>query len=153
MNQIENRPKVGVGVMILKEGKVLMTKRKGSHGSGEYSFPGGHLEYMESFEDCAIRETKEECGLRIKNIRFLYVTNVKKYAPKHYVHIGLVADWANGEAKTLEPEKAGEWKWFDLNKLPKGPIFEFCKLSFDAYKTGKIYYSSEYDLDKKIIKK
>ena len=52
---MENHPKVGVGVMVLKDGKVLLTRRKGSHGAGEYSFPGGHLEYMESFEDCARR--------------------------------------------------------------------------------------------------
>ncbi|MFH1170321.1 MAG: NUDIX domain-containing protein [Candidatus Vogelbacteria bacterium] len=119
-----------------------MTKRKGSHGAGEYSFPGGHLEYMESFEDCATRETKEECGLEIKNIKFLYLTNVKKYAPKHYVHIGLVAKWTSGEPQILEPEKAEEWKWYDLDNLPDGPIFEFCKLSFDSYKTHKTYYPS-----------
>jgi 8-oxo-dGTP diphosphatase len=142
----KQRPKVGVGVMVLKDGKVLMTKRKGSHGAGEYSFPGGHLEYTESFEDCATRETKEECGIEIKNIRFSFLTNVKKYAPKHYVHVGLVADWSSGEPKTMEPEKAGEWKWFDLDKLPDEPIFEFCKLAFGSYKTGKTYYSSENDL-------
>lgn len=138
--ETEQRPKVGVGVMILKDGKVLMTKRKGSHGTGEYSFPGGHLEYMESFEDCATRETKEECGLEIKKIKFLFLTNVKKYAPKHYVHIGLIAEWASGEPQILEPEKAEEWKWYDLDGLPEGPIFEFCKISFDSYKTHKIYY-------------
>lgn len=143
--ETEQRPKVGVGVMIFKNGKVLLTKRKGSHGEGEYSFPGGHLEYMESFEDCAVRETKEECGLEIKNIKFLYLTNVKKYAPKHYVHIGLTAEWASGEPQILEPTKAEEWKWYELDRLPE-PLFEFCKLSFDAYKTGRTYYSSENDL-------
>ncbi|MDO8742591.1 MAG: NUDIX domain-containing protein [bacterium] len=140
------RPMVGVGVMILKDGKVLLAKRKGSHGAGEYGFPGGHLENLESFEDCAIRETREECGLEIKNIRFLYLTNVKKYAPKHYVHIGLVADWAGGEPVVLEPEKAEEWKWFDLDNVPEGPTFEFCKLSFDAYKNGRKYFPSEKDV-------
>ncbi len=62
------KPKVGIGVMILKDGKVLLGKRKGSHGAGQYAFPGGHLEYMESFEDCARRETREECGIEIQNI-------------------------------------------------------------------------------------
>jgi len=140
-----NTTKVGVGVLILKDGKVLMTIRKGSHGAGEYSFPGGHLEYMESFEECAVREVKEECGIEIKNIRFSYVTNVKKYAPKHYVHIGLVAEWESGEPKIMEPEKAGEWLWYDLDKVPE-PMFEFCKLAFNSLKTGKTYYSSEKDL-------
>ena len=51
----ENKPKVGMGIMILKDGKILLGKRKNSHGSGEYAFPGGHLEYMESFEGCAKR--------------------------------------------------------------------------------------------------
>lgn len=131
---------VGIGVMILKDEKVLMTTRKGSHGAGELSFPGGHLEYMESFEDCAVRETKEECGLEIENIRFQYVTNVMKYAPKHYVHIGVLADWKAGEPQTHEPEKAGEWQWYDIDNLPDQPVFEFCKLAFDSYRTGKKYY-------------
>ena len=87
-----NIPKIGRGVMIFKDGKVLVSKRKGSHGSGEYAFPGGHLEYKETFEQCAIRETREECGIEIKNVRFLYLTNLTKYLPKHYVQIGMIAD-------------------------------------------------------------
>jgi len=131
--------KVGVGVMILKDGKVLLSKRKGSHGAGEYSFPGGHLEYMESFKDCAIRETKEECGISIKNIEFLFLANLVKYAPKHYVHIGLVAEWESGEPVLLEPEKAETWGWYDLNNIPE-PMFEKCKLAFESYKNRRNYY-------------
>ncbi len=131
--------------MVLKDGKVLLTRRKGSHGEGEYSFPGGHLEYMESFEDCARRETQEESGVEIKNIKFLYVTNVKKYEPKHYVHVGVVAEWASGEPTIMELDKAEEWRWYDLDQLPE-PLFEFCKLSFDAHKTHRVYYSSENDI-------
>ena len=52
------RPKVGVGVMIFKNGKVLLGKRKGSHGEGEFALPGGHLEYMEGFANCASREVQ-----------------------------------------------------------------------------------------------
>jgi 8-oxo-dGTP diphosphatase len=142
MNETQ-KPQVAVGVMIVKEGRVLMMKRKGSHGAGEYGFPSGHLEYMESFEECAIRETREECGIEIKNINFSYLVNVKKYNPKHYVYIGLVADWVSGEPLNLEPDKAEEWKWYDFNDLPGGPAFEFCKLAFDAYKNQKNYYPTE----------
>ena len=80
-----NYPKVGIGIMIFKEGKVLIAKRKSLHGEGEYSFPGGHLEYMESFEDCARRETMEETGIQIKNLKFLHLGNIFHYAPKHYI--------------------------------------------------------------------
>ncbi|MBP9855815.1 MAG: NUDIX domain-containing protein [Candidatus Pacebacteria bacterium] len=132
-------PKVGVGVMILKEGKVLLGKRKGSHGAGEYSFPGGHLEYMESFEDCARREIEEECGIKVKNLRFQYLTNITQYAPKHYTHVGLMGEWESGEPQVLEPEKVEGWEWYTLDSLPE-PLFTLCQLAFDAHKTGKVYY-------------
>jgi 8-oxo-dGTP diphosphatase len=133
-----NNPKVGVGVMILKDGKVLLGKRHGSHGHGEYAFPGGHLEYMESFEDCARRETMEECGLELKNLRFQFLANVSEYAPKHYVHIGLLADWAAGQPELLAPEESEDWNWYELDNLPQ-PLFKMAKLALDSYKTGKNY--------------
>ena len=66
----DQRPKVGVGVFVLKDGKILMGKRKGAHGEGSWSLPGGHLEFNESWDMCAVRETMEETGVTIKNIRF-----------------------------------------------------------------------------------
>ncbi|HYF04564.1 MAG TPA: NUDIX domain-containing protein [Patescibacteria group bacterium] len=141
MSQQEHKTKVGVGVLILKDGKVLLGKRKGSHGDGEYCFPGGHLEYMESFEECARRETLEETGLNIENIRFQLLANVKKYAPKHYVHITVLADWVSGEPELLEPEKCESWGWYDPDNLPT-PIFEFSKISIEALKTSQNYFDN-----------
>lgn len=37
--------KIGVGILIFKKNKVLLARRKGSHGAGEYAGPGGHLEF------------------------------------------------------------------------------------------------------------
>jgi 8-oxo-dGTP diphosphatase len=133
----KNITKVGIGVMILKDGKVLLSKRKGSHGSGEYATPGGHLEYMESFSECAKRETEEECGIKIQNIKFLYVANLTKYAPKHYVHIELIAEWKSGIPKVLEPEKAESWDWYDLDNLPQ-PLFETERLAVESYNYNEI---------------
>ena len=138
----QNVPMVGVGVMIVRDGRVLLTKRKGSHGEGEYSFPGGHLEYMESFEQCARRETLEECGVEISNVRFQFLSNVTAYAPKHYVHIGLIADWAANEPQLLEPQKAEGWDWYSLDALPR-PMFKMCRLSFDSYRENRNYYDLE----------
>jgi 8-oxo-dGTP diphosphatase len=128
--------KVGIGVLIFKEGKLLLGKRKNFHGAGEYEVPGGELDYMESFEDCARRETKEETGLEISNIRFLDLQNLKAYAPKHYVDIGLIADWKSGEPKVLEPETCEGWSWYDLNNLPK-PLFDALRADIAALKTGQ----------------
>ena len=138
----QQKPKVGIGVMIMRDGKVLLGERKGSHGEGEYSFPGGHLEYMESFGECARRETREECGIEIDNIRFQFLSNVIKYAPKHYVHIGLTADYKNGEPKVLEPEKCESWDWYAIDDLPQ-PIFEMCQQGINCYKTGENYIDSD----------
>lgn len=135
----EQKPKVGVGVLIFKKGKVLLGKRQGSHGEGEYAFPGGHLDYMETIEECARRETKEECGLEIENVRFQFLANVRKYAPKHYVHVGVIADWSVGEPEVLEPEKCQGWNWYDPDDLPQ-PLFEMARLSLAAYKSGDQYF-------------
>lgn len=57
-------PRVGVGVMIQNEkGEVLLGLRQGSHGAGEWSFPGGHLEFGETVFQTAKREVEEESGL------------------------------------------------------------------------------------------
>jgi 8-oxo-dGTP diphosphatase len=138
---MEKRPLVGVGVMILKDDKVLMTRRKGAHGEGEYAYPGGHLEFGESFEDCARREALEEAGVEVKNVRFLRLDNVTKYKGKHYVDIALAADWKSGEARVLEPDRTEDWQWYSLDNLPQ-PLFEFCKTAFDSLKTGRSYYDA-----------
>lgn len=75
--------KVGIGVLVFKDGKVLLCKRKGSHGAGEYGGPGGHLEFGESILDCARRECREEVGIEIKNIRFLCVSNILRYSNQY----------------------------------------------------------------------
>jgi 8-oxo-dGTP diphosphatase len=132
-------PQVGVGVMIVKDGMVLLAQRKGSHGAGEFAFPGGHLEYMESFTACAKRETQEECGIEIGNIRFQFVANVTTYTPKHYVHIGLLADWQRGTPMVREPTSSGPWRWYDVDHLPQ-PLFEMSKLGIESYRSERHYY-------------
>jgi len=133
--------KVGIGVMIFKDGKILLGKRKGSHGDGEYAFPGGHFEYGESFENCVLREIAEECGIKVKNIKFQFVSNFKKYIPKHYVHLHFTADWVSGEPQVLEPEKCDNWGWYDIDNLPE-PLFGTTPLAIESYKTGKVYFKS-----------
>lgn len=125
--------------MIMKSKKTPMAQRLGAHGKGEWAFPGGHLEFGESFAQCARREVLEETGMRIKNIRFQFLANVKKYGNKQYVHIGLTADWQAGAPLQLEPDKHGEWQWFPINKMPK-PTFEFCRLAYVSHQIGKQYF-------------
>lgn len=56
--------KVGVSVIIIDENKrILVGKRKGSHGAGLLAVPGGHLEFGESYNTCCDRELIEEIGI------------------------------------------------------------------------------------------
>ena len=134
--------KVGVSIMIFKEGKILFGKRRWKHGDGEYSFPGGYLDYLESFEECAKRETLEEANIKIKNVKFLCMANTNLYPPRHEIYVSLMADWESGEPKSFEEERIVDWAWYDLDNLPS-PLFKFCEISINAYKTGKIYYDKE----------
>ncbi|MEK9130056.1 MAG: NUDIX hydrolase [Patescibacteria group bacterium] len=119
----QNRPKIGIGVIVIKDGKILLGKRKNAHGEGAWCYPGGHLEYGESWEKCSRRETMEEAGIKIKNLRFGMVSNnIFKMAKKHYVTIFMVADFALGKVKAMEPHKCEKWDWFEWDKFPK-PLF------------------------------
>lgn len=133
---------VCVGVMIFKEGKVLLGKRSGKHAPGEYSFPGGRVDYMESFEDAIKRETEEESGIKIKNIKFQCLANIDRYSYRHDVLTGLVAEWDEGIERTDQDERIGDWGWYDLEELPE-PIFLPTAILIDSYKTGKNYYDKE----------
>lgn len=134
------RPQVGLGVMILKGEAVLLGKRKGSHGDGTWAGPGGYLELGESLEDCVKREIAEECGVKVKNIQFQCLANIKKYS-KHHVLVGFTAEFESGEAKVLEGDKCEKWEWFSLDNLPE-PIFEASRIILESYKTGEEFFDS-----------
>jgi 8-oxo-dGTP diphosphatase len=119
-----NQVRVGIGVFVFKDGKFLIQRRKGSHGTGTWSIPGGHLEFNESFEQTAEREVYEETGVKIKNIRFGAVTNdIMTAEGKHYVSVWLMSDYASGEARIIEPDKCDglEWRTFDTLPEPLAP--------------------------------
>ena len=139
----DKRPKVGIGLLIVRGNSVLLGKRKGSHGAGEFGGPGGHLEGTESFENCIMRELDEEVGgkLKISGLRFLCVTNLTKYLPKHYVDIGMIAEWKSGEPIVGEGEKLESWGWYDLDKLPD-PLFGCVENYIEAYRTQRVYFST-----------
>lgn len=132
---------VGMGLLVVRGDTILLGKRKGSHGEGEWAGPGGHLEAGESFED-VVREFHEEAGdhMVIKDLGFLCVTNVLRYMPeKHYVDIGMVATWVSGEPEVMEPDKLETWEWHPMDNLP-GPLMDGMENYVVAYRTGQTYF-------------
>lgn len=119
MTSEQHQPKIGVGVILRRQGKVLLGLRRGSHGEGSWAFPGGHLEFGEKPEETAHREVLEETGLHINNVRPVMFTNdIFVSEKKHYVTLFVVADALDGEPKVLEPERCIRWEWFAWDTLP-----------------------------------
>ncbi|KAJ4333894.1 hypothetical protein N0V87_007264 [Didymella glomerata] len=114
------RPKIGVGVVIHDgRGNIIMGERAGSHGAGTMQCPGGHLEYGESFAETAARESLEETGLEIGNIKFLTATNDVFGEGKHYVTIFVTAEITgeNKIAQAMEPHKCAKWEWIPWSQM------------------------------------
>ncbi len=131
-----------VGVMVWKDGKVLIGKRRGSHGEGEWAFPGGHLEFDESFEECAKREVLEETGIIIKNLMFMSVANYRRHENRQDILVNFVSDWESGEEINFPNEKIGDWQWCLIDELPK-PLFYPTQITLDSFITGKNFYDKE----------
>jgi 8-oxo-dGTP diphosphatase len=114
------RPQVGVGVVVVREGKVLLGLRRGSHGAGAWALPGGHLEWGETVESCARREVKEETGLDLGMVtEGPYTNDVMAGEGKHYVTCFVEAVALAGEAQVMEPTKCQCWAWFAWSALPE----------------------------------
>jgi 8-oxo-dGTP diphosphatase len=117
-------PRVGVGVIITREdGRVLLVQRKNFHGAGTWSTPGGHMDFGETPQECACRETREETGVEISGVHFRAITNDVFKAPgKHYITIWMEARLLSGEAYIAAEYEATDIGWFAWDALPQ-PLF------------------------------
>ena len=123
MKPRQQHVRVGVGVLIKDprvKGNFFCGVRKGSHGAGTLALPGGHLEMMESWEECAIREVKEETDLDIHTPVFGHVTNDRMPTEgKHYVTIFMMAECVSQDATptNMEPHKCEGWGSYSWKEL------------------------------------
>jgi len=118
---MNKRPSTGVSIILINKNTILLGLRKGSHGNNTWGMPGGHIEWKESFHECAKREIEEELGVPIScKQKPFYVTNdYFKKEDKHYVTVFIVAQIQKGVIQNKEPDKCLEWKWFNYTKLPE----------------------------------
>lgn len=148
---MEEKKKVGggFGVMILKDGKVLLGRRhcdpeKASsllNGAGTWTMPGGKLNFRETFEQGAKREVLEETKITLNKVKVICV-NQDMVATAHFITIGLLADDFSGEAKVMEPDEITEWHWFALDDLPT-PLYPPSAKIIENYRQKKFYISSQ----------
>ena len=141
--------RVGIGVLILQNGRLLLGHRVrnaadtgGIYEPDSWCLPGGKQEYGETILEGAVRETKEETNLDIKDLQ-VYCAVDDLQPGKHYVTIQVIARACSGTLCVMEPEKQDEWKWFSVDQLPKN-IYTPSKKFIDAYfRTQKQNYLQE----------
>lgn len=140
---------VGMGVILLKEGKVLLGKRhedpeKASSllkGAGTWTMPGGKLHFGETFEQGAIREVIEETGIKLNEVKVICINN-DQVEGVHFITLGLLSEDFNQEPEVKEPDEITEWNWFDLENLPSPLYFPSAKI-LENYK-NKAFYKKEW---------
>ena len=113
-------PRVGVGVLILDPpDQVLLTLRRRAPEAGCWSIVGGKVDFLETLDQCAIREAREEAGVEVEILRLLCVTDhVLPGEGQHWVAPAYLGRIVKGEVRNCEPEKTRELKWFALTGVP-----------------------------------
>ena len=127
---MSDRPLVGLALCVVRGSKVLLHMRKGSHAADMWAFPGGHLEMWESWEECALRELKEEAGkIVVTTPKFWTAKNTFfQKDKKHYVVIFMLSHWKSGQATVEEPNKCECWEWFDWYDNMPSPLMPGIKM-------------------------
>jgi mutator protein MutT len=116
------QPVVGVGAVIVCDGKLLLEKRKNEPGKGKWSIPGGLVELGESIEQTVVREVEEETGLEVENPEHIdVVDNVVRddndEIKYHFVIIDYFVKLKGGTVKAASD--AEELKWVALSDVEK----------------------------------
>lgn len=105
----------GVAVFIIKDDKILLTKRIKGGFTGYWEVPAGHVKEGESVENTAIREVKEETDLVVDSITRIGINVNDEYK---FRAVLVTAEIISGEAKNIDTYNHSELKWCPLDKLP-----------------------------------
>ncbi|MBL7058294.1 NUDIX domain-containing protein [Patescibacteria group bacterium] len=129
---------------LLKDNKVLLLRRFNTgYEDGNYSMVAGHINQVETFTQCIIREAEEEAGILLKP-EYLQVVHVMHRNSgtaenNERVDVFFIAEKWEGEIINKEPYKCDDLSWFDLDKIPDNTI-PYIKQALKGIKS-KIYYS------------
>ena len=123
MNQ---HPKVTVGIVVWRGDEVLLIKRGKPPFQGQWSIPGGSVEWGERLEEAALRELMEETGVKAKIAGLIDVfQSISENF--HYVMVDFAAHWTEGEPQAgddaleasffSKPQALARVAWDDTRKV------------------------------------
>jgi len=117
-----SQPIVGVGAVIICNGKILLEKRKNEPGKGKWSVPGGLVELGESVKQTVIREVKEETGLEVEKPEHIDVVDniIRDESGRVKYHFVIIDYFMKLKGGTLKAASdAEELKWVPLSDVEK----------------------------------
>jgi ADP-ribose pyrophosphatase YjhB (NUDIX family) len=104
----------GGGALVIREGMLLLSKRKKAPFAGYWAIPVGHKEEGETYAQAVVREIDEETTLKAKSLDYLG-SNVDE---DHEFETHIFQVETTGEPVNAEPEKHEDLRWFPLDNLP-----------------------------------
>lgn len=115
-------PLVGASVVVRDGDRILLVKRAGEPGRGLWGVPGGLVNLGEKVEDAALREAREETGLKIRidgifDVVDYIIRDSKKRVQYHYVIIDFWAHPISGRLKASSDSL--DARWVDIKNLGK----------------------------------
>jgi 8-oxo-dGTP diphosphatase len=119
---MEPKPEmIGVGVIVVRGDYVLFGLRRGAHGAGTWSFPGGHRGRRERR---GMRPARARRGDGLLAVNPHRVGETKDVFPEglHHRTFFVQVDWAGGEPVVCEPQACERWSWFSWDDTPE-PLF------------------------------
>jgi ADP-ribose pyrophosphatase YjhB (NUDIX family) len=131
---LSERPGVGCGAAILRDGLILLVERRKAPEAGHWNLPGGKVDFLERVEDAVRREIAEEVGLDIALGRLLCVTQMVGIDGQHWVSPIFLASIVKGEPVNREPEKIAAVRWFALD-APPSPLAQGARDAIAALRT------------------
>ncbi len=106
-------PVVGVGGVVVRDGRVLLIRRGKAPLYGRWVVPGGTVELGETLEEALVREMEEETSLRVEPIEVLTVFDrIERDGERvvyHYVIVDYLCRWLSGEAKAGSDALDAAW--------------------------------------------
>lgn len=119
MNEFPGRVEVAVGAVALRGKEILLVRRGRGTAVGEWSLPGGRVQFGEGLKDALAREVREETGIEVRVGRFLgWAERIgTDPAPYHYVILDFVAEPLDPEAPVRPGDDAAQADWFPLAEL------------------------------------
>ena len=106
--------------------------------NGFYGLPSGKVEHDESFVQCAIREAKEEVGVKLSESQLTQVHTMHRKAETYWVDVYFEASGYKDEPYNAEPHMHSELEWLNISDLPKNTIPAVAE-ALKNISAGKIY--------------